>query len=168
MRPLLGLFLIVALGGHAYSQPDSVRLVTVRHTQIHVGARTKVLGYLGLRQFIGDRLFAEIDLGGTPDLPYISQARFSHSISAGFIPEATMYENGVCFSLLYSFVSDTFFGADREYQHILTANVGYLYQHEKGISFLARGGPGLTKKTLEDKHGIFPWLNMELSMGYAF
>ena len=167
MRPLLGLFLIVAFVGHAYSQPDSVRPVTLRHTQIHVGFGTQALGYVGWRQFAGDRLFLEGSLGGRPGILFENDL-FSHTLGIGFIPEATKYEQGFCYSLHYSFASDTFFGADHKYQHILTANVGYLYQHEKGVSFLVRGGPGLTKKTLGDKHGIFPWLNMEFSMGYAF
>lgn len=167
MRPLIGLFLIVALAEYAYSQPDSVRPVTLRHTQIHVGFGTQALGYVGMRQFVGDRLFLEGSLGGRPGILFTKDL-FSHTLGVGIIPESTKYKQGLCYSLLYSFVSDTFFGADRQYQHILTANIGYLYQHETGVSFLGRGGIGLTKKTLGDKHGIFPWFNMEFSMGYAF
>lgn len=174
MRAPLTLLLMLILIRPLFAQsapsepPDTVRPVTVRHTQVHLGFRTQVLWFGGIRQFIGDRVFSEISLGGTPRIPGTHAARFSHTVGVSFIPEATKYEQGFCYSVLYSFASDTFFGANRKYQHILTANAGYLYQHETGVSFLGRGGIGLTRKTLEEQYGVFPWVNLEFSLGYAF
>lgn len=179
MRPLISLLLIAALAGSLCAQADTLRAVKLRHTEIHLGVGTQALAYLGVRQFIGDRFFAEAALGGKPHILFIQEGLVAHTLGIGFVPEATKYESGLCFSLLYSFVSNDFLSSEKNYRHIGTANIGYLRQHEAGVSLLARAGIGIFQSSLllatDDyyrpyarDHDLVPWVNLEFSLGYAF
>jgi hypothetical protein len=195
MLRTLVLFLVIAAAGKVWAQSEVASPMLLGATEIHCGVSTQSLVYLGVRQFIADQLFAEVGFGSVPKYDESVRAFFGHTLGLGFTPHATQYNgNGLFYTLLYTFVAEEFLSSERDYHHLLTANIGYITQREDEWSFVVRLGGGIFQRNslnqfyyedtpianiqkstslifpYEDTyvHELFPWLNLEVAVGFAF
>lgn len=193
-RVLILLLVIAASSGRLWAQAESSPKL-LGATEIHCGVSTQSLVHLGARQFISDQVFAEVGFGSVPKFERDMTLFYAHTLGVGFAPQATRSNgSGLFYTLLYSFLGEDFMSSERDYHHLLTANLGFIAQQEGGWSIAARVGAGIFQRnslryyyayemqrgltreltTVIDypeesyDHELHPWLNLEVAVGFAF
>ena len=151
---------------------DSVSPAHLYHAEVHVGIGSQKAVFGGYRLAI-DPLFFGIDFGYQA---YLSDKNYTFSATIGWAPPATRTEPGFVYSVIFSNHWKEFFSNSSAASFsILTANIGWLSQHQPGLSYALNLGAGIkmTSSALnpgDDKvlREPRPFINLEGSVGFAF
>lgn len=174
MKQAVAIIILLCIAAAGRAQRGSTA-ETLRSIEVHAGVGAQKFAHLGGRYIFDNNFLVELDLGIAPFI--FHKDLVSYSLGVGLIPKSGRYKSGVFYSLMYSLAGDP----EDDYVDILTANIGFLSQHERGLSFQGRIGVGVLREnryTAISPNGTFQgfaydheysiWPSLEISAGYAF